>query len=195
MNFDASHSRCRVALAMFSLLLASALEAADLRYSDVAPILLGRCVMCHVPNGMMGDAPEGYRLDTYEQTISRGDRVRVVPGNALASELYRRIAGHARPRMPFNGPPYLSDEEIAKIGLWIDQGARDNDGNTAPSVAGARIRLHGKLTARWELDGLPVNVGPGTRLKKSPGVGRYVRVRGAVSADGKSVNAERIESK
>ena len=62
--------------------------AAPLIYSDVAPVLLGRCVMCHVPNGIMGDPPEGYRLDSYEATVSPADRLRVVPGNALASELF-----------------------------------------------------------------------------------------------------------
>jgi hypothetical protein len=34
---------------------------------------------------------EDPRRDSYEATISRNDRARVVPGNALASELFRRI--------------------------------------------------------------------------------------------------------
>ena len=36
----------------------------------------------------------------------------MVPGKPEASELVRRIRGQAHPRMPFDGPPYLSDDEI-----------------------------------------------------------------------------------
>lgn len=90
--------------------------SSPLTYSDIAPILLGRCVMCHIPGGLMGKPPENYRLDSYAETISQADRARVVPGNALASELYRRILGYAQPRMPFNGPPFLSDDEIQRVG-------------------------------------------------------------------------------
>lgn len=169
--------------------------AAPLNYSDVAPILLGRCVMCHVPNGMMGDPPEGYRLDSYEATVSRADRLRVVPGNALASELFRRIKGHALPRMPFNGPPYLNDEEIQRIGQWIDDGARDASGKPATIMTTAHVRLYGRLTQRWELDGLELTVHPGTRFKKSPVVGSYVRIDGRVSADGRTIIADRIRKR
>lgn len=169
--------------------------AAPLNYSDVAPILLGRCVMCHVPNGMMGDPPEGYRLDSYEATVSRADRLRVVPGNALASELFRRIKGHALPRMPFNGPPYLNDEEIQRIGQWIDDGARDASGKPATIMTTAHLRLHGRLTQRWELDGLELTVHPGTRFKRSPVVGSYVRIDGRVSADGRTIIADRIRKR
>jgi len=167
--------------------------AAPLNYSDVAPVLLGRCVMCHIPNGMMGDPPEGYRLDSYEETVSTADRARVVPGNSLASELYRRIKGHAIPRMPLNGPPYLSEEDIKRVAQWIDDGARDTSGSGAAEVAGARVRLHGKLTQKWKLDGLELTVHSGTRIKKSPGIGSYVRVDGRVSADGTTIIADRIK--
>ena len=52
------------------------------------------------------------------------ERARVVPGNPVASELVRRIRGQARPRMPYDGPPYLTDAEIDLIVAWIEQGAR-----------------------------------------------------------------------
>ena len=165
---------------------------AELTYSDVASILLGRCVMCHVTNGLMGDPPEGYRLDTYAETVSTIDRARVVPGNALASELYRRIKGHAQPRMPLNGPPYLGEDDIERIGQWIDDGARDASGNAAAAVVGARIRLHGRLNKRWELDGLELKLHSATRIRKSPDIGSYVRVDGRVAADG-TVIADRIK--
>jgi len=74
-------------------------------YADVAPIFATRCAKCHAERGLMGPAPEGYRLNSYEATLSTVDRVRVVPGHPEASELVRRIRGQALPRMPFDGPP------------------------------------------------------------------------------------------
>jgi hypothetical protein len=139
----------------------------------------------------MGDPPENYRLDSYAETVSLRDRARVVPGNALASELYRRIMGYAMPRMPFNGPPYLSDKEADLIAQWINDGARDATGAPAPQATGSRIRLHGRLNNRWELDGLTLQTNTNTRLKKSPAIGDYVRVRGRIGENGEVV-ADRI---
>jgi mono/diheme cytochrome c family protein len=114
-----------------------------LTYADVAPILVGRCAKCHTENGLMGTAPEGYRLSSYRDTISAADRARIVPGNPNASELVRRIRGESRPRMPFDGPPYLSAGEIAQVEKWIADGVRDEEGRPAPVPAGARVRFRG----------------------------------------------------
>ena len=181
-------------LPLFSLILfsfANICFAAPLTYSDVAPILLGRCAMCHAPGGLMGDPPENYRMDSYAETVSTRDRARVVPGNALASELYRRIMGYAMPRMPFNGPPFLSDEEANLVAQWINDGARDATGAPAQQATGASIRLHGRLNKRWELDGLVFQTHTDTRFKKSPAIGDYVRVRGRIG-ENSSVIADRI---
>src|SRR5690606_37469225 len=80
-------------------------------YARVAPVLAQRCVKCHTARGLMGPAPEGFRLDSYAATIAAEDRVRVLPGEPLGSELVRRIKGYSSPRMPFDGPPWLSDDE------------------------------------------------------------------------------------
>lgn len=112
-------------------------------YADVAPILVGRCVKCHGPNSIMGGPPEGYRLDTLQQTLDASDRARVVPGNPSASELLRRIAGESGPRMPLDGPPYLDDAQIRLVEQWIAQGARDAQGKPSPVPAGARVRFRG----------------------------------------------------
>lgn len=160
-------------------------------FTDVDPILKMRCMKCHNTRGIMGDPPEGFIVNSYENLMSRSDRVRVVPGNPLASELVRRIKGLAHPRMPFDGPPYLSDSEIRLIEKWVQQGARDSSGTPAPLPVNARIRLHGTLSGKWILDGLPLKVNSSTRLKKSPQPGDYVRVRGIVLPDG-SIQAVRI---
>jgi hypothetical protein len=45
--------------------------------------------------------------------------------------------------MPFDGPPWLADEEMRLIEQWIAQGARDSEGRAAPVPAGARVRFRG----------------------------------------------------
>jgi hypothetical protein len=42
--------------------------------------------------------------------------------------------------MSFDGPPYLSDDEIRLIGDWIAAGAPDDAGSWAPVPAGAGVR-------------------------------------------------------
>ena len=157
------------------------------RYDQVAPIFATRCVKCHTEEGLMGGPPEGYRLASYADTVSTSDRVRVVPGNPGASELVRRIRGQALPRMPFDGPPFLTDDEIALIEQWIADGAMDSAGSRAPIPVGSRVRLHGTLASSNRLDELPVVITPSTRLDKAPRPGDYVEVRGTLDADGRVV--------
>ena len=152
------------------------------RYDQVAPIFATRCAKCHTEKGLMGGAPEGYRLTSYADTISAADRVRVVPGNPAASELLRRVRGQALPRMPF-----LSDDEIALIEQWIADGARDSVGSAATIPVGSRVRLHGRLVSSNQLDDLTLVIKRSTRLDKSPSPGDHVEVRGTLDADGRVV--------
>jgi uncharacterized membrane protein len=160
-------------------------------YSQVAPILMARCVKCHVATGLMGPAPEGLRLDSYEEVLASGERAVVIPGSPDASDLLRRIRGQSTPRMPMDGPPYLSDTETSLIGAWIAAGARDDSGTPRPLPVGAEVRLRGKLSARWALDGTPLVVDNQTRLDKNPAVGDTVEVRGVIQEDGR-IRATRI---
>jgi mono/diheme cytochrome c family protein len=160
-------------------------------YAHVAPIFATRCARCHAEKGQMGPAPEGYVLTSYAATLSAADRVRVVPGQPAASELLRRIRGQARPRMPFDGPPYLSAEDTRLIEDWIAQGARSAEGHAAPLPVGAAVRLNGTLTDRWQLDDLPLRIGPGVRFDKTPATGDAVELRGRIGADG-SLAVERL---
>lgn len=161
-------------------------------WDDVAPILLKRCVKCHTDKGLMpGGPPEGLRLKTLELVLAGGERMVVIPGNPGASELVRRVRGLSKPRMPLDGPPFLSGEEIRVISDWVDQGAPNEAGNAAPVPVGAPVRFEGKLTGRWAVDGTQINVTSGTRIDKSPRIGDRVEVRGSVAPDG-SVYVERI---
>ena len=160
-------------------------------YQHVAPIFAKRCAKCHTDKGQMGRAPEGYRLTSYASTLSSSDRVRVVPGNPDASALVRRIRGQSRPRMPFDGPPYLDDEDVRLIEDWIEQGARNTDGEKAAIPAGARVRLHGRLSGRSQLDGLDLIISSRTRIDKNPRPGDYVQVRGHLDRNG-NVQVDRL---
>jgi mono/diheme cytochrome c family protein len=156
-------------------------------YAHVAPIFATRCAKCHTVNGLVGPAPEGLHLTSHAATLATNERARVVPGQPEASELVRRIRGQARPRMPMDGPPYLSADEIGLIEDWVAQGARDAQSRPAALPVGAPVRLHGTLGAGARLDGLALDLGARTRSDKSPGVGDYVEVRGRIDSAGKVV--------
>lgn len=161
-------------------------------YADVAPIIAQRCAKCHTASGgQMGPAPEGYILTSHESALAAGDRVRVVPGQPDASMMVRRIRGQSFPRMPFDGPPYLSAEEIRVIEDWIAQGAPNAEGQPASVPVGAKVRLEGMLQPGWRLDGLPLIVTRQTRLDKSPHPGDYVEVRGRLDRNG-NIRVDRL---
>lgn len=91
--------------------------------ADIQPIFTERCIKCH-----SGDSPpRGLRLDSYEHALLGGTyRPVIMPGNPAESELVKRIKGEAIPRMPFDGPPFLDDDQIALIMAWIETGAPNN---------------------------------------------------------------------
>lgn len=46
----------------------------------------------------------------------------VIPGDPDKSELVRWLKGTSEPRMPYTGPPWLADDEVATIEAWIAPG-------------------------------------------------------------------------
>ncbi len=97
-------------------------------WAAVSAIFTKRCVMCHSQHG----AAHGLRLDSYEAAIAGGTKGAVlVPGNALASELIRRLRGDSTPRMPLLSRP-LTPEEIEVIIRWIKAGLPENDARVVP---------------------------------------------------------------
>ena len=98
----------------------------------IRPIMERTCWNCH------GEAAQLSNLDlrTRESAIDGGNNgPAIVPGRAEDSRLYRVVAGLDNPRMPMSGDP-LSDEEVAAVRAWIDEGAHWDAGG-ATSAADA----------------------------------------------------------
>ncbi len=90
----------------------------------IEPILEKKCMTCHSGR----DAEAGFDLSTYESLVKGGKRgSALVPGDKGKSLVYKSAGRIAKPFMP---PPKdkvavpLSPEELAVLGLWIDQGAK-----------------------------------------------------------------------
>lgn len=163
-------------------------------YADVAPIFKANCVKCHNHKGLMGPPPEGLVLASYQEIMNGTERAFVIPGNPDASELVRKIRGQSLPRMPFDGPPYLSADEVALVERWVTEGAKDESGNKAEIPVGRKVRLGGQLTGIASLDGLPLLINRRTEMKKKTAPGSYVEVRGRVTSDG-GIAAELIRTR
>ena len=95
---------------------------------DIRPILSENCFQCHGPSassrqaGMRLDIPEG----AYTQRGTADDpRWPVVPGDPDASEMIRRITHPVRAVQmpPASTNKTLTDEEVALLREWIEQGA------------------------------------------------------------------------
>ena len=166
----------------------------DPAFAPVAAVLVPRCSSCHSPDGRMGPPPEGFVATGYATLLENTERAWIVPGQPLASEVYRRIQGYSLPRMPFDGPPFLTEEQITLVGEWISAGAPDDQGRPAPLPVGARVRLGGTLSAPWELDGLPLAAAPGARIEGEMVPGQRVEVRGRLGPEGE-ITVERIRGR
>ena len=160
-------------------------------HDDVQAIFNRRCVICHSDNSKLGRAPEGLRLGTLGQILAGGERAVVIPGRPELSAIWRRITGLESPRMPFDGPPWLSDDDVRIIRDWIAQGAVNSAGLVSPVKVGAKVRMRGILSADNAIDGGEFTMGPGVRIDKKPQVGRPAEMRGIVNADG-TVRATRL---
>jgi mono/diheme cytochrome c family protein len=119
--------RAPLAATLAALVLANgpsslALAAGPVDYArDVKPLLARHCVDCHgarLPRGKL-------RLDTAAAAIKGGrSGPAVVPGKADESLLLDAVTGDGgTERMPLKRPP-LSDEEIATLRAWVEQGAK-----------------------------------------------------------------------
>lgn len=162
-------------------------------FSHVQPIFMRACVKCHAANGIMGQPPEGLILSAWADVLRSSERPVVLPGHPQASLLIRHIRGLETPRMPFDGPPWLSEAETGLMHRWIEGGARESDGRKAPVPVGAKVRLRGQLQSRWMIDGAAFSVSEGTELRDIR-IGGPAELTARVAADGR-LAAERVRGR
>jgi hypothetical protein len=92
-------------------------------FRDVKPILLRHCYVCHGPS----QAEAGLRLDIHTYAMRGGDSgAAIVKGNGRGSKLIQYVtgqndAGLVMPPKERNAP--LSEQQIATLRRWIDEGA------------------------------------------------------------------------
>ena len=87
------------------------------------------CTACHIganaPQGMRLDAANSYAMIVGVPSNEVPALMRINPGNPDASYLVQKIQGNAAQgvRMPANGPPYLTQDQIDLVRRWVAAGA------------------------------------------------------------------------
>ncbi|WP_158222870.1 c-type cytochrome domain-containing protein [Rhodopirellula sp. MGV] len=106
--------------------------------ADIAPLLVDNCSGCHL------DAMQtrgGLQMNQFTQLMRGGDSGPVItPGRGEASLIVKKLRGTAADgaRMPV-GRPALSDDSIALISRWIDEGAKLDADEALPVKVMARM--------------------------------------------------------
>src|SRR5262245_21035439 len=93
------------------------------------------CVACHTSTGRNPSGGLNLNHDiAYDQLVNvparaKAGAIRVIPGDPDNSYLVHKLEGAADiagRRMPFNGPPYLTDGQMVILRRWIAIGAPRN---------------------------------------------------------------------
>lgn len=109
---------------------------------DIAPIFVDNCQRCHMINGPRGN----FNMANFNGLLRGGDSGGVIKsGDANNSHIVQRLRGDGVNVMPPNKK--LSDELIAKVVTWINEGASfDGAGPGAPTVQVASIARVNAMT-------------------------------------------------
>ncbi|HZZ78225.1 MAG TPA: c-type cytochrome domain-containing protein [Gemmataceae bacterium] len=94
-------------------------------FKDVRPILQQHCQGCHQPAMPKGGYVMTDHGDLFKKT--ENDHLGIVAGQPAKSELYLQIISQngKKPEMPRGKDP-LSPRDVALVGKWIEQGAKDD---------------------------------------------------------------------
>jgi hypothetical protein len=93
------------------------------------------CVQCHTnvgrnpAGGLVLLSGTSYSALVGVGSLQKVGAIRVIAGDPSNSYLIQKLegaAGIAGRRMPFNGPPYLTDGQILVIKRWIELGAKND---------------------------------------------------------------------
>ena len=94
---------------------------------EVQPILTKNCSECHAP-GQQGFTASGLDTTSHEALMKGGKYGALIkPGDAFTSALNMLVEGRVDPsiHMP-HGRKKLSDDEIAVLKVWVNEGAKNN---------------------------------------------------------------------
>ena len=97
--------------------------------SDIEPILNDKCLQCHNPPDGAGYLQTGLDMESYD-TLMKGTifGTVIIPGDSKRSVLNKLTEGRAGEmmRMPHGDAQKLTEEEVALLRLWVNQGALNN---------------------------------------------------------------------
>lgn len=112
-----------LALPVFSLLLLGCGQGEPVDFAaEVQPILNKHCITCH--GGVKKNGGISFLFEEEALAEGKSGRRAIIPGDAGASEVIRRLLeDDPERRMPYEKPP-LSEAEIDLLKRWIDQGAQ-----------------------------------------------------------------------
>jgi mono/diheme cytochrome c family protein len=100
-----------------------------------AAILTPTCAGCHTDEGRTPAGGLNLKAGSAHSNLvgvastGKAGAIRVIAGNPSGSYLVQKLEGAADIvglRMPRNGPPFLTDAQIALIRQWIQNGAPNN---------------------------------------------------------------------
>jgi len=133
---------------------------------DIEPIFKAQCYSCHGSEQSLS----GLRLDDPDAALKGGYSGAVIlPGDSANSRLIKLVSGLDKIKMPMGGAP-LTQEQIAFLRAWIDQGAKrsaDTANQAQPvrtaTAAPAAPAATGARTSHWAFQPLTVARIPSVR--------------------------------
>lgn len=115
-----------VPLVVTGLVITGASMRPAVSYTDVQAIFDAKCTSCHAG----AEAPRGLRLDSWDHLVAGSDAGEAIiaydADNSLLVELATKLVGGPHPT-EVDGPA-LTDDEIALLRAWIEEGARGDSG-------------------------------------------------------------------
>ncbi|MDA8743430.1 hypothetical protein N9N28_02245 [Rubripirellula amarantea] len=93
---------------------------------DVFPILETYCIGCHTSEDASGE----FVMETHAAMMQGGENgVAITAGVPKSSRMFLMAAGKMEPIMPPDDQPGLTEDELAILEAWIEQGAIGPDGD------------------------------------------------------------------
>jgi hypothetical protein len=140
-RLPASGNRETSLVVLLAILFVATAAAQTSRVSEKEALpVLQKCFQCH------GETLQMSKLDlhTRDGMLKGGENgPALVPGDANASLLYKRVAGLQQPIMPMRPIPPLTPAEIAILKDWINQGAQWDSGDQTKPLQVASPSVYG----------------------------------------------------